>query len=199
MPRLAERQRAHRWYSTGCGCPWTHHNRWSFPSPPSFPGSRGRWGQVFTFSFPPKPLPIRHLWRHVSLLATSPAASTTCAWNAENRQSSPFYPKSASLRGWHSLPDAPGSPILSILANGCHRARPGLAHSGSPPPLAPQPPALYCTKVATLVHHVMRAAQGTSNAPRHPRPEEEERASWYGIEGKIRFVPLWKWLTRDCR
>lgn len=25
--------------------------------------------------------------------------------------------------------------------------------------------------------------------------EREEKASWYGLEGKIQFIPLWKWLT----
>jgi hypothetical protein len=29
--------------------------------------------------------------------------------------------------------------------------------------------------------------------------EREEHASWFGIEGSIRFVPLWGWLTRGRR
>jgi len=29
--------------------------------------------------------------------------------------------------------------------------------------------------------------------------EHEKPASWFGIEGTIRFAPLWKWLTRGCR
>ena len=25
--------------------------------------------------------------------------------------------------------------------------------------------------------------------------EREERATWYGLEGTVRFLPLWKWLA----
>ena len=100
----------------------------------------------------------------------------------------------ATLRGWPSEPDATGSPIL---ARTLQRATPPPWDWPSVPENVtsadPGEAAQFTLGAACTVMH--KTCNICASCSRHCT---RVAASWYGIEGTTRFVPLWKWLTRAC-